>query len=192
MERAARCVRARWAPVRGTVVETSRCKRSPQTSRFEASLRSDGQDEWFPKTTDADSVRTCLGMTGFAAENLPVAGPRKHHGLFQGLPRVAYRRRWPLPPRPNGSGVGAWRTTRCRVSLPDMPYFCLRVPTGRRQDLAGGEKRGPGQHAAAALRAQRHPVAGAEQADPRADAAGPEGSRNIPTTRPCAKPGRSP
>ena len=47
----------------------------------------------------------------------------------------------------------------------DMPYFCLRVPTGGGRDLAGGEKRGARQHASAALRAQRDFVAGAQQAD---------------------------
>lgn len=33
----------------------------------------------------------------------------------------------------------------------DMPYFCLRVPTGGRQDLVGGEERGAGQYPSAAL-----------------------------------------
>ena len=41
----------------------------------------------------------------------------------------------------------------------DMPYFCLRVPTG-------GEKCPARQHALAALRAQRDSVASAQQADP--------------------------
>jgi hypothetical protein len=73
----------------------------------------------------------------------------------------------------------------------DMPYFCLRVPTGGGKTWLAAKSVALVNTPAAALRAQRDPVAGAEQADPRTDAARPEAIASIRTTRPCAKPGRS-
>ena len=63
------------------------------------------------------------------AQDLPAAGARQHRGLFQGLSRAAVA--LDRLHRHHRSAVGRGNAYNPLSGFPpDMPYFCLRVPTG--------------------------------------------------------------
>jgi hypothetical protein len=113
---------------------------------------------------DADSAAAQLA-------DLPAAGARQRRRptfkqACHELPSLAVD----CLHRHHRTPVGARQSVQPAVGFPaDMPYFCLRVPTGGGKTWLAAKSVAARQHASAALRAQRDSVAGAEQADPRAD-----------------------